>query len=50
MAQLISVAPKEKATLATFRAVEMLKTLAKSFPEKLVVFIDSSYKEKRASA
>ena len=34
MAQIIPVAPKEKATLATFRAVEMLKTLAKSFPRK----------------
>jgi CRISPR-associated endonuclease/helicase Cas3 len=41
MAQVIPVAPKEKATLATFRAVEMLKTLAKSSPEKIVVFIDS---------
>ena len=42
MVQIIPVAPKEKATLATFRAVEMLKTLAKSFPEKIVAFIDSS--------
>jgi CRISPR-associated endonuclease/helicase Cas3 len=40
MVQIIAIASQEKATLATFRAVEMLKTLAKSFPETIVVLID----------
>jgi CRISPR-associated endonuclease/helicase Cas3 len=41
MAQVIPVVPKEKATLATLRAVDILKTLAKSSQEKIIMLIDS---------